>query len=262
MKCKRETSVRRLLKNGKVDDVIEEVKQDSKKIQVVLQALEDEDWYVRSNAATVLGSIVPVGPDIIPSLIRALEDKDDNVRTSAGYALAKFGPKAAEAVPNLIKTLGSRVELVRRGALYALEKIGSAAVEAVPALVKVLEGRDEYHRWLAAKALGNIGPGALKAVPALERAQRDWHKDVRKAAVEALRKTNSSESSVKAKKDVSNLIKALKDEKDFYIRENAAKKALEKIQENSEKPALKCKNCGFQNKEDSMFCESCGSRLE
>ncbi len=145
----------------------------------LIRALQDEDGWVRREAAQALGEIKDARA--VPPLIRALQDEDEGVREAAAEALGKIGD--AQAVPTLIQALQDKNEEVRKAAAEALGKIGDA--QAVPTLIRTLKLKNKSWgvRKAAAEALGKIG---APAVPFLIRALQDEDEDVRRAAAQAL----------------------------------------------------------------------------
>ncbi len=93
----------------------------------------------------------------VPALIAALNDENSYVRWNAAVALGHLGPDAREAVPALIAALKDTDQSVQYDAAIALGWIGPDAREAVPALIVALKDKNESVRFLAAKALGRIG---------------------------------------------------------------------------------------------------------
>lgn len=183
-------AIRELLKKGgEVPEVVKLVREDPERIREVLEVLEDESSYLRSQATWVLGELGAVNDEVVPSLLKRLEDEDKSVRVDAADALAKIGQGVTEALPVIYKALWSGDELERRTALYAVGRIGPEAKEAVPVLERILSAwvhSNEYHRYLAARALGSIGDE--HAVPTLKSVLTDRDANVRKAAKEALDK--------------------------------------------------------------------------
>ncbi len=141
-----------------------------------IEALRDEDFYVRRQAADAL---VKIGDVAVPALIETLRDEDDDVRRQAAGALGEIGDAA---VPALIEALRDESFYVREQAAEALGLIGDAA--AVPALIEALRDEDSDVRRQAAEALGEIGD--VTAVPALIETLRDEDSAVRRQAAEAL----------------------------------------------------------------------------
>src|SRR4051794_35365002 len=66
----------------------------------------------------------------VPALVGALEDEDPFVRRDAARALGKFGSAAKDAVPSLVSKLSDREPGVRKAATQALQKIDPTAVAA------------------------------------------------------------------------------------------------------------------------------------
>jgi len=106
-----------------------------------------------------------VRPDLteaIPELIEALKDEDVFVRQWAATTitdLAHFlGPALQGAVPNLIDTLQDEYESVREWSAKALGAIGPAADAAVPFLDRALADDVQGVRTEAAEALNAIDP--------------------------------------------------------------------------------------------------------
>ncbi|MEK9150023.1 MAG: HEAT repeat domain-containing protein, partial [Candidatus Desantisbacteria bacterium] len=117
-------------------------------IPTLKKALEDNDTYVRRNAAVALGRIGHTSA--IPALIEALEDEKLDVRRAAVEALGAIGHESAILV--LIGALEIDPDWhVRQAAVEALGKIGHAS--AIPTLKKALEDNDPYVRQAAAEAM-------------------------------------------------------------------------------------------------------------
>ena len=58
-------------------------------VPALMQALKDQDEWVRGNAARALGWIGSGAKDAVPALIQALQDQDAQVRFAAAYALGQ-----------------------------------------------------------------------------------------------------------------------------------------------------------------------------
>ena len=68
----------------------------------MLEALSDDEWAIREQAANVLGRFRD--PRAVDPLMVALKDKDGAVRTAAVWALERIGD--SRATPGLIEALG------------------------------------------------------------------------------------------------------------------------------------------------------------
>lgn len=152
---------------------------DAKQANAVKQALSDEHWYVRGQAAVALGRIGDKSAS--PLLLPLLQDQSWFVRTAALEALERLGAPAdqvalrelitspdafvrARAVAlasgtssadSLMQALGDPNELVRRSAATRLGVLKAA--NAVDPLLALLKDQDPAVRKAAAVALGRIG---------------------------------------------------------------------------------------------------------
>lgn len=120
---------------------------------ILIQALGDEVWQVRRDAARELGKL---GSEVVIDLIQALQDDRWQRREGAARALAEIGPEAREAVPALIGALEDEDRVVREKVAWALETIGPGAEDAVPALIQALgeeDGNLAYNAYGALKAI-------------------------------------------------------------------------------------------------------------
>jgi HEAT repeat protein len=154
-----------------------------------IQALKDEDWRKRANAAEKLVDFGPWGEPAIPALLDAMEDENPFVWTNAMRAIGKVGPKATRAIPRLIHLLKAPEDEKNRSseAARTLGEIGSAAADSAPALLELLKkGGHPVQRREAATALGLIGGDNNNLVPALTRALNDSEVEVRCRAASAL----------------------------------------------------------------------------
>lgn len=104
---------------------------------------------------------------IVPALIEALGDENYNVRRNAACSLASIGERAVAAVPALIQGLGQAD--IGPTAAEALAKLGEAAL---PSLIQALASDDEATRRHAAYALKlSATPAAQAAITAAENAR-------------------------------------------------------------------------------------------
>ena len=199
-----------------------------------IAALSDEDWAIREEAATMLGSFKD--PRAVMPLTRALHDADRAVREAAIGALSSIGGPSVPALATcladpalhvqeaasailasigdarvfrpLVDALGSRDWIVRMHAAKALGRIGDP--EAVSALMPLLQDRVKAVREEVSAALAAIGGVAVLAL--IQALQHDeWL--VRLHAVEALGKLKCAEA-------VEPLLQALFNDRDSAIRED------------------------------------------
>jgi len=202
-----------------------------------IAALKDEDWAIREEAATILGTLRD--PRAVAPLVSVLRDGDRAVRDAAISALLAIGEPA---VTPLGDCLSDPVLTVQELASSVLATI--ADVRVLVPLMTALESPDWIVRMHAAKALGRIQePGAVAslvpllqdnvkavreetstalaaigeaAVPSLLAALTHAEWLVRLHAVEALGKTRSPEA-------VDPLLTVLFNDRDRAVREDAAR---------------------------------------
>ena len=220
----------------------------SARVNLLIQALTDDQVSVRWNAARDLAKLGPAAAAALPALDDALSSEDSTTALWARHSIAKitgnaarhmplliaglhnprifpgmaaaaltgFGAEAVLAVPALIQHLSHTNADNRWSAACALASIGPSAVDAVPALAECLSDGDEKVRWYSAWALGEIGPASAPAVEALTGRLDDFDDDVRGYSARALGKIGPAAiSSLPALKTL------LKDE-NAAVREEAA----------------------------------------
>jgi HEAT repeat protein len=202
-----------------------------------LAALKDQDWAIRGEAASLLGTFKD--PRAVVPLVALLRDQDRSVREAAIEALRSIGAPAVEAVgaclaePDLsvqesvsailatiadervlaplITALRSGDWIVRMHAAKALGRVRNAV--AVEPLIPLLQDKVKAVREEAAAALVAIGDAAI---PSLLKAlqHEDWL--VRLHAVESLGKARS-------KRAVVPLLSVLFNDPDSAVREDAVR---------------------------------------
>ena len=121
---------------------------DTRAVEPLIKALEDEKWPVRKAACEALGRIGD--PRAVKPLIKALGDWESWVRKAACKALGRIGKPAVEP---LIRALGDGNSDVREAACEALVQIGEPAVEP---LIRALGDRNSDVRRPAGAALRRI----------------------------------------------------------------------------------------------------------
>ena len=115
-----------------------------------IAALSDEDWAIREEAATLLGSLNDARA-VLP-LTKLLRDTDRAVRKAAIGSLSALG---SASVPALAGCLADPALQVQEAASAILASIADARV--FRPLVEALGSRDWIVRMHAAKGLGRIG---------------------------------------------------------------------------------------------------------
>jgi HEAT repeat protein len=131
------------------------------------QDLQGGTPFVRERAVVAL---CEVGEPAVPLLVGAIADQDFNVRTLAVFCLGRLGPKAKDAIPALVATLEDRDWIVRKYAAGALGMLETTARDAAPALARAaVEDSNSEVRQTATFALGRLGPAAREtARPVLQ----------------------------------------------------------------------------------------------
>ena len=171
-----------LIKNKDVAcHLIADVSEVPMEVGPIIEALKDEDYNVRRNAAEELGEIKDVKE--VEPLIEALKDQDLPVRMNATDALGKI--RDARAVEPLIKVLRDKDYNIRMNAADELGKIRDA--RAVEPLIEALKDEDNVFlniHWKAADALGEIGGD--RVIELLVQDLKDENKGVREGAAYAL----------------------------------------------------------------------------
>lgn len=226
-----------------------------------IAALKDEDWAIREEAATALGTLRD--PRAVPSLVSVLRDADRAVREAAIGALTAIGEPSVPAVGlclsdselgvqeaasavlaaiadervlvPLIASLGSRNWIVRMHATKALRRVKDPV--SIEALFPLLQDKVKAVREEATATLAAIGDAAI---PRLIEALMHTEWLVRLHAVEALGKMRSSAA-------VEPLLSVLFNDSDNAIREDAVRalgqigdaRALEFLQVVMKQPGLR-----------------------
>lgn len=140
---------------------------DTRAVDPLITALNDEDSSVRLNAAVSLGEIGD--PRAIGPLIETLNDETPEVWRNVTEALGKFGEPAVDPLIAVLSDRNQQSSYVRPQAALALGYTGNA--RAVDPLIKALQDEEWLVRSQAARALGYIGD--LKAVEPLIEALDD-----------------------------------------------------------------------------------------
>jgi HEAT repeat protein len=131
----------------------------------------------RHERLAALRALKKLGTAAVPAvdlLIDALVDQDDAIRGHAAAALQSIGPGAAAAVEALKGALFDERISVRRCAALALVGIGNAAAPALDGLfLAAIANDDAGVHGAAVKALTCIDVGTISVQPLLERAMEE-----------------------------------------------------------------------------------------
>jgi HEAT repeat protein len=151
------------------------------------QALADESWYVRGQAARALGRLGDRSAASV--LVSLLQDESWFVRVSALEAIATLG--ATYDVAELRDAMASPDGYVRARATATSPVAGNGAVES---LIKALGDGDQLVRRAAAKALGELK--ATSAVDPLIELLKDEDPGVRRASAVALGRIGDKKAAI------------------------------------------------------------------
>lgn len=157
----------------------------SEAIRGLVEALEDPDAGVRSQAAS---SLARIGAPSVTFLVHALRGGGVLTREGAARALSGLGPRARPAIPDLIDALDDESVTVRRYAASGLANQLHDASAVVSALVDATKDPDPSVRAVAVGGLARNHAEVERAVSALITVLEDEDEDVdvRTAAVHAL----------------------------------------------------------------------------
>ena len=205
---------------------------DTRAVFPLINALKDENKYLRGNAAEALGNI---GDErAVEPLINILGDKDIAVAMAVTKALEKIGKPAVDFL--IYVALNNKEEDVRRDAIEILGKIRDP--RALEPLMAILKDKDSYVSFKATEALGNIGD--RRAVSALIEMLRDVTLKDRSGAASAL-------GEIKDVQAIPALINALND-KDEVVQNTSAMALKEMTGQDFGKGQLKWQEWWEKNK--------------
>jgi HEAT repeat protein len=178
-------------------------------VKTLLQAIDDENPTVRTEAIYALGTIArpPLAEADARQLIKALDHYDPAIRTAAARVIGRLGVAAASDA--LVKAVNDSSPDVRYAAMHALGAIRDE--RAVQALTEQLAfyGKGEG-AWAALDGLAHIAHAS--SVPVFKARLADKDPFLRRAAAEGLARTrDASETSaleVGAGNDPSEMVRA------------------------------------------------------
>lgn len=155
---------------------------DSRAVNPLINALQDESWLVRKHAVKALGRIG--SPIVIEPLISMMKDECPYVRRSTIWALkTEQFTKDPRVTEILLCALGDTDKVVRAQSAWALGYVDSPMV--VLAIAEAVKDRDNNVSWRAIGALQRIGSPATEVLIKLLGSSDD---EVRYRSVKALGK--------------------------------------------------------------------------
>jgi len=188
---------------------------DQETIRALREALKDENAWVRVRAAEALESLGATD-EAIRALREALKDENAWVRGDAALALGRLGATDQETIQALREAMKDEDALVRGDAALALGSLGATDQETIQALREALKDEDAWVRGDAALALGSLGATDQETIQALREALKDEDAWVRVRAAEALGRLGATDQET-----IRALREALKEE-DAWVRVRAA----------------------------------------
>ncbi len=132
---------------------------------LVMGALSDPQWEVRSVAAQTLARWAQPAPEAIPPLLSLLNGTNEGAAMSAAMALGKITNRCDEALPGLERLIGSAIDFNRAVAAITMWRLGGDAERTRQILEGLLTSRKG--RGAAADYLADLGAAAKPSVPAL-----------------------------------------------------------------------------------------------
>ncbi|HEV8541748.1 MAG TPA: HEAT repeat domain-containing protein [Verrucomicrobiae bacterium] len=148
-------------------------------VPFLIEALDDQDYTIRSSACNGLGKLGTNAAPAVPRLANIVEAETGPITTSASFALYQIGPPA---VPRLVAMLASTNRNVRRMAAYALTSPQGASTAPPSALIAAARDPDDHVRWNAAAALSQVIDPPPEVERALLEALSDRNPNVRSTA--------------------------------------------------------------------------------
>jgi HEAT repeat protein len=130
----------------------------------ILQAMQDPDDQVQSNAISLASQLGPFAVRAVPILVEKFTKNG-----SCTFELAELGPVAKDAIPALEEQLPSTKGYNKLGIARALWSINRNSKLIVPVLIELLQDDFGPIRVDAATLLGEIGPDAKDAAPVLQK---------------------------------------------------------------------------------------------
>lgn len=213
---------------------------DARAAEGLTRILRDPHWEVRQAATLALGKLNV--KEAVPALVGVLKDRDREVREAAIKALDYI--RSPDSISGLVMAMADDQDVIRQLATNTLQNIdpnwqmSEAAHSVIPELKTLLKSREYWVRQASAEVLariGNIRPAepATKglaepthyrreaAIDALTEMVRDYDRDLRHAAVDALGRLGLPASA--------RVLRGVLEDEDEGVRA-AAQRALEIIQ--------------------------------
>lgn len=181
-------------------------------IEVLIEALNDENPIVKAAAVDALSRLGNKGLSAVPHLIRLFGSKEEEVSEVARLAVKEMAKdNQNEILPHLLNAAKSENPKMRAGALYVISFWGNPST--LPLMIKALDEESSFVRRVAAVNIGNLGSKSALAVPKLiEILKNDKSDVVRLNVIGALGKIG-----VKSKAVEQALLDVLKKDEDHIL---------------------------------------------
>jgi len=157
---------------AEVIDTLAEINQPSKQaVDALMNAIEDENMFIRTRAIDALGSIGEMANISVNLLIKiAKSDPQERMRSSAVHALKRIGSPLEIVLPVVLQSLTDSHPWVRSSAIDAITNIGRpAAPQGIPALLKFLTtGLDSSSHSRIIKIVESLGTPTNKCEQLLD----------------------------------------------------------------------------------------------
>ena len=146
-----------------------------------INQLGDTDWGKERRA---VNGLVDIGEPAVGALIEALDNENWRIRSRVLEVLAQIGQPEDRIVPALIKALGDENEAVHSRAYQVLKALGQSAIAE---LITALDHEYPQTRAKAATLLATMRPSPADVItPALKKALMDPNIEVRRYAIYGL----------------------------------------------------------------------------
>ncbi|MCI0565540.1 MAG: HEAT repeat domain-containing protein, partial [Nitrososphaera sp.] len=130
-------------------------------IDILIEALEDEDPFVRQSVALGLARLNQVDSRVIEALVSGIKQ----LTSEEAKSLARLAQTNRQALVAL--TNAARDIFKRSAVFYAIGQLDQASAETIAILVDAFDGPFDGHQDEAAKALGKLGQATPEVIKAL-----------------------------------------------------------------------------------------------
>jgi len=163
----------------------------------LIQSIQDNDDFVRKEAAVTLGLLGPAAESAVPPLLEAtLLESESSTRVAMLSAITRIARKGENVVPKVTVLLKDPNPIIRAGAAKALGAFGALAIFAMEEVIPLINDADEEVHENAIQVVSAIGSGAESAIPSLIHVIKTGDGPQRAHAVNALGKIGIASETV------------------------------------------------------------------